>query len=133
MRYREYRVRLKMRLAVFVKFGAIDTFIRSRMRFQSTEIDFRTTLDTHTIVALIHTSQRGGYLGDLRLGLIAQSVNNLAILEFFGAFLRIGVVTAPQVRLNTVQPSTQFALLLLQLLTQNAVRVLRHSRYSSKR
>ena len=57
---------------MLVKCGAVDAFVRIRMRFQPTVIDFRSALDTQTIVAFIHTSQRGGYLGDLCLGLIAQ-------------------------------------------------------------
>ncbi len=99
---------------MLVVLGAVDAGQCVGMGVQALDVDLRTAFDADAEFAAVHASERRRDLGYLRTRLVAQRVDHLAVFELLGPLLRVGLVAAPKIRGNALEPHAEFRLLLLQ-------------------
>jgi hypothetical protein len=84
------------------------------MGLESRVVNRCAALDTKTEVARLHPLYGRRDFRNLVSSLIAQGIDDLAILKFLRAFLGIGMISTPHIRRDSIQPCGQITFLFLK-------------------
>jgi FixJ family two-component response regulator len=109
------------RLALLLEARTIDAVMRVRMGLDPAVLDLGPAFHADPVFAGLHALQRSRNIPEFGTRLVTQGIDNLAVFQFLGAFLGVGMIAATQVVGDALEANSQFFLLFLELLPESIV------------